>query len=157
MRNIVIVVLVIGLCVAAVVVYTCFIKEKEWVPFEYIDSTIPPYSCVYLLSPQYVNPLKSKTSKLETDKVAVLWNGKKIFSGNLPRCTSPIDGMPSSLGTITTSPGSHVLKIIHEDGRNQEIPVRIEKETKLYFLVLGKDKDGKTLLVQSLGSNPQFR
>ncbi|MBN1553799.1 MAG: hypothetical protein JXA11_03575 [Phycisphaerae bacterium] len=158
MRNVLLIVLVLALAVAAVAaVYFIFLKEKPWEPFNHIDNTAPPYAYVYLLSPQYVGAMETKATSVQTDFVTVIWDKDEIFKGRLPKCTSWGEGVPSALGHIQTKPGTHVLKVIHENGQHQEMPLYIQKNQQLYYQVVYIDKQGNKTLIQSLGTDPGYK
>lgn len=131
-------------------------QEEEWKPIEYVDDNTPPYSYISLLSPQYFGPSQTNSSMVQTDEVKILWDGKQIFSGELPTGKSDFDGMPVELIHIQTIPGSHILKVIHKDGQTQEVQISIQAEKRLFFKIIEYTEDGKRVLIEPLGSDPAF-
>lgn len=123
-------------------------EEDEWPTVEYADSSNSSGCKIHVLSPPY------GLGAPRPDVVSVAWDGKEVFSGQLPAQTF-YDGMPVDLLIIRTSPGDHVLEVTHADGRHQSMPVRIEAWGELYFYLFGH-VDGKEVLIEPLGSSPRF-
>jgi hypothetical protein len=118
--------------------------EEEWQIVKYSDNDIPPFAYVVISSPAYTRPARKRPV------VTILWDGKLVFHGVLPKDENPdYHGAPPLVGKITTSPGDHVLEVIHEGEGSQEMPVYLSEGDTQRFYLFG-NVDGKKVLIEQL-------
>jgi hypothetical protein len=87
---------------------------------------------VFIYSPSYGRNARGP------DDVAILWDGKELFTGRLPVGDRDITGGggPIELLHVTTIPGEHILRVVHEE-EVQSVRVRLESGFLRRYLVLG--------------------
>lgn len=87
--------------------------------------------------------------------VDVYWDGRKVFSGEMPYDDVVDHSNPVSFIEITTSHGPHVLEFRSGDFHKKQDVNLGDKETRHYLITEDKSRTG--LLIRDLGPNPMFR
>jgi len=124
----------------------CDKSAEEEIPVQYSD----PKGSLDCRVTVYV-PSSSKNSR---PRVNVYWDGKELFSGNIPSHNSTFDGMPLKLIEITTSHGSHILELRSGDSILKQ-DVRLKDKGKQCYKI--NDTGKKGIVIEDLGPNPLFR